>query len=342
VSDPGLVYDRLIGAVGAQHASALGPRVEVRPGSQAEIGDVLRVARETGAQVGVGVQAGIAIDLARMTNVLHLDETSLLISVQAGITVSALERIVGERGLTLGPLPPTSRGRTVGALLSAPRPSEAAPQRGRLPAACAAVTGVTADGSEITTRLAPRKATGPDFLHALVGARGTLGIITSATLRLSRRGEARETAAWELPTAAAAIRAARKLLVAGARPLEVTVALAPSLLQVVLDGPVPLADAERALAGRLAVAEGGRPVKPSPPPAWTRPPHERELALDALEPTLARLGHGAEARLCGWHRAGAALVDPDRAPELPAAHPLALALKKRLDPDGHLPAWPGA
>ncbi|HEX8951272.1 MAG TPA: FAD-binding protein, partial [Polyangia bacterium] len=119
--------DRLAHAVGAAHVSAQAGRAVVRPGAPAELCDVVRIAGEVGARVGVGASAGnhggIDVDLSRMCNVLDLDETSLLVSVQAGITVEALERQLAERGLGLGALPPWSRARTLGALLAAPRPS---------------------------------------------------------------------------------------------------------------------------------------------------------------------------------------------------------------------------
>ena len=67
------------------------------------------------------------------------------------------------------------------------------PRLGRFVQACAGVAAILANGTEIATRVAPRKATGPDLMHALVGARGTLGLITSATIRVRIKGRARST-----------------------------------------------------------------------------------------------------------------------------------------------------
>lgn len=333
-----LLEERLRHAVGAAHVSGEAGRVVVRPGSAAEIVDIVRVARELSAPLGVGARRGVALDLDRMHSVLHLDETSLLVSAQAGLTAAGLEAQLARRGLTLGPLPAWSRERTIGALLAAPRPSEASPRLGRVTALCAGVIGVLSDGTEVATRVAPRKATGPDLMHALVGARGTLGLITSATLRVCRRGESRLEAAFRLPTVEAALTAARALLVAGGRPLDLQVACAPATLTVTVDGTPAHAEAEQALAARIAAEHGGVPTPALPPPAWTRAPHERFVPIERIEAAAPT----TSGRVIGWHLYGATCADPERAPEGPrAASPLLAALKRRLDPDERLPAWPG-
>jgi FAD/FMN-containing dehydrogenase len=340
VSAQPLYFDRLATAVGAQHAHSDGGRARARPGSSAEIADVLRVAREAGITVGVGV-APLSLDLSRLTNVLHLDETSLLVTVQAGVTAAALEALLQPRGLSLAPLPPISRHRTIGTLLSAPRPSEASPLWGRFANSCAGLGAVLADGTEIATRVAPRKATGPDLMYALIGTRGTIGVITSATLRIQRRGELREEAAWALPSLKEALACARAILVKGGRPYDLQVAVSPApTLSVTVEGPRPLVESERELCNRVALDHGGRPVPHTPPPLQTAPPEEKFVALDAI---TASGNLPPSVRVVGWHMSGAAVVDPERAPgPTPSAHPLVTALKRRLDADGRLPPWPGA
>jgi FAD/FMN-containing dehydrogenase len=335
----------LASAVGQQHIAveAEQARVRVRPGAPAEVADVVRIARELGSVVGVSVATGIALDLSRMCNVLHLDETSLLCAVQVGITVEKLEQILSERGLTLGPLPATSRARTIGALLAAPRPSEASPRLGRFSNACAGIAAILPDGLEIATRVAPRKATGPDLMHAVVGARGALGLITSATLRLMRRHDTRLDAAWALPSLTAGLEMARKLIVCGARPLDLAVTGA-GVVQLSLDGPPRMVEAERALAAAVAEEHRGAAVPHTPPPRALVPPFEKAVALEELDKQLGAPSLVGEAvRVVGWHVGGAALVDLGRPPLAPTPpSPLMLALKQRMDPDGRFPAWPGA
>ncbi len=337
--------DRLVHAVGALHVIAQSGRAMVRPGAPAELCDVVRIAGEVGARVGVGLGAGnhdgIEVDLSRMCNVLHLDETSLVVTAQAGITFEALERALADRGLALGAVPPWARLRTLGALLAAPRPSEASPRLGRFVHTCLGIQALLPDGTEVATRLAPRKATGPDLMHAIVGARGTLGLITAATLRVGRRQETRQSAAFAHPTLPAALSAARALLVRGGRPVELSVSAGGR------------ARARRRRAGaaggrrgrarrRGARAHGGEPVPHAPPPRWTERPHERGVALERVDAeVLAPALVGDAVRVIAWHAGGACIVDSARAPSAPPPEPpLVAALKKRLDPHDRFVAWP--
>ena len=179
-------------------------------------------------------------------------------------------------------------------------------------------------------------------MHALIGTRGTIGVITTATLRMQRRGELREEAAWALPSLKEALACARAILVRGGRPLDVQVSVSPApTLSVTIEGPRLLVESERELANRAALEHGGRPVPHTPPPLQTSPPEEKFLALDAVVGLPENLP--SSARVVGWHMSGAALVDPERAPgPTPSAHPVVTALKRRLDSDGRLPPWPGA
>ncbi len=300
----------------------------IRPGSVGELAAAVRT-----LAAGHCVRAGIDLDLSQLCDVIEVDETSITVTVQAGITAASLEDRLAGHGLTLGALPTASRSRTVGALLAAPRASEASPRFGRFTRRCLAIWAVMADGTEISTRGAPRKATGPDLMYALVGARGTSGILTAATLRLERRSP-RRALVYQLDSVRSAATAARAFLGHGARPAELEVV--GSQLDVILDGPRALADAEQALCDRLVAAQGGHRHDEPPPPRLDRAAHERAASLGDLERAI----DATTTHVTGWHAAGAAVIDARRPPaELAPPSPLRVALKSGLDPDGRFPTF---
>lgn len=199
-----LLLDRLRSALGAEHVdeSAV-PRLRCAPGSAAQVAEVLNAARIGGVRVSLASHrdALVQLDLGRLAQVVHTDEDSLLCEVQAGASLAAVERHLRGVGLTLGPLPPRTLLRTVGAVLSAPRPAEASLLLGRLRDRAPRVTAVMPDGQELAlpVAVAPRRATGPELRQLLIGARGRAGVLTSATLQVARVPAAVRCAGWFFP-----------------------------------------------------------------------------------------------------------------------------------------------
>ncbi|MBT8491414.1 MAG: FAD-binding oxidoreductase, partial [Deltaproteobacteria bacterium] len=207
------IRTRLEEAVGAKHVATglpnsrrqdSQPTFVVSPGSAAEVAELVRAAGENKAVViPIGTERRDAlaepnpgrmrvfIDMRRLRHVLKLDETSLVVHVQSGLTAIELEDILSKRGLSLGDYPPASLGSTIGGLLAVRTPGKLSRRHGFIEDAVLGVSGVLADGRTIHTRVAPRRATGPDLARALCGSEGTLGIITSAVMRIHRRPEAR-------------------------------------------------------------------------------------------------------------------------------------------------------
>ena len=217
-----------------------------------------------------------------MTGLLALDAGSQLGRLDAAATLGALQEELRPRGLTLGPVPVESRARTLGQALCAPRPSEATP-RGRLVDRCAALDATLADGTALSTRLAPRKAVGPDVTAALLATGGGGERIEAAWMRLARIAEHRRCLAFAFEAdgggdgGGAALERALALLAGGVLPVDLAVVdgalLAPLtsgagavagtvVLLLRLEGPPALVGAEAAAATELLAAGrgGGRPL----------------------------------------------------------------------------------
>jgi len=269
----------------------------VKPGSAAEIASIVRLAGEVGAAV---VPIGTAtrrpstrgadrprfiVDLKRLTHVLFLDETSLVVQVQAGLTGLGLEELLLPRGLTLGDFPPAALRSTIGGMLSVRTPGKVSPRHGLIEEAVLGVSVVLADGRTVHTRVAPRRATGPDLARLILGAEGTLGILTGATLRIHRRAEARLLDAARFPSLASACEAVAAALRLDARPAAVRVFdaaearahLGPGVAgkgEAVLVsgtvGPPDLAALDREILAEAGRARGATPLGPGPAEIWWR------------------------------------------------------------------------
>jgi FAD/FMN-containing dehydrogenase len=238
---------RLANIVGATHISSapadvasyggLTPEIVVWPGTPAEVAAALKTCSELGAAVGVagfgtrvarhwpvkGDRLHVALDTRRMTNILDVDELSRTVHSQCGILVRHLEEALHRQGLTLGPFPAEILGSSLGGLLAAPSPIAHSPRVGWLTDACLGLAVAHADGSTIQTRVAPRRATGPDVARLYLGSRGALGVITAATLRVQRLPEEELALAYGFGDLGAAVAGAQRALARGVRPARLTV-----------------------------------------------------------------------------------------------------------------------
>ncbi len=226
----------------------------------------------------------IIVDIKRLTNILSLDETSLIVQVQAGITGLALEELLLPRGLTLGDFPPAALRSTIGGMLSVRTPGKSSPRHGTLENAVLGVSAVLASGRAIHTRVAPRRATGPDLMRALLGSAGSLGILTSVVLRIHRRAETRLLDSLRLPSVGNAVAAIMAGLRKDARSsaatiydtaearahLGATLADGEAILVTASSGAPELAAVDRDLVADEARVRGGTALGPALAEIWYR------------------------------------------------------------------------
>ncbi len=308
----------LVAAVGEEHVST--PTAEqdglrVTPGSAAEVADVIRRAGEAGAAVhpvgarrrppGPVVFEGatrerIYVSTARLDHVLQLDERSLLVHVQVGLTGQALERILAPRGLSLGDYPPVVLASSLGGIIAVRTPGKSSARHGFFEDAVVGVSAVLADGRTVHTRVAPRRSTGPDLARLLCGSEGTIGFITSVVLRIHKVPEARLVAAYLLPSMEAAIGAVYLALREEAAPSGIRIydaaeaarhfngkqlAAGQVLMCAGTAGPTDLAACDRDLITSAVIAEGGEVTDTALAELWWRRLHAGE-PTPAPVPTL--------------------------------------------------------
>jgi alkyldihydroxyacetonephosphate synthase len=128
-------------------------------------------------------RAVVALDMDRMAGVLSLDETSRLVSVQAGARVRELEGWLGTRGLTLGHFPQSFEYVTLGGCAATRSAGQASSGYGRFERMVHGLRLVAPAGG-IELGAFPASAAGPGVRELAVGSEGTLGVIDQLTLRV--------------------------------------------------------------------------------------------------------------------------------------------------------------
>lgn len=164
----------------------------------------------------IPIHGGVVVDTKRMQRVLAVDTESLTISAQAGINGQHIEDRLNVRGLTLGHFPSSIMCSTLGGWVAARSAGQYSSRYGKIEDMVLGVRLVLADGTVLDT--ADRAPGAPDWNQLVIGSEGTLGLITSAELKVHRLPEARRLRGYRFRRLADGLRGARVVMQAGLRP----------------------------------------------------------------------------------------------------------------------------
>ncbi len=188
-------------AIRAQHAHtttyipAQLPDGVVFPDDAGEVREIVTIASDhrvpliafgTGSSLEGHINApfgGISVDMSRMDRVLSVNAGDLDCTVEPGVTREALNTYLRDTGLFF-PIDPGANA-SLGGMASTRASGTNAVRYGTMKDNVLALTAVTAGGRQVrTAHRAKKSSAGYDLTRLFVGAEGTLGIITSITLRL--------------------------------------------------------------------------------------------------------------------------------------------------------------
>ena len=291
------------------------PEAAVFPGSLEEVAMVIGLAAEsdvpvvpwgggTAASVGTpAARAALVLGLRRLARLVEHEPGDLTATVEAGMTIAALQAVLRGRGQWLSLDPADAERATLGGVLSADASGPRRHLYGTARDLLIGVTVVTADAAVVKGGgKVVKNVAGYDLPKLFIGSYGTLGVIVEATLKLRPVPEDERLVALRfarLKDAAAAVRAllasdlipnavelldatAATALVAGvagdAPGLGKTLAGAPpatppptgALLVVGFDGLPEQVEWQCAELARLAAPHGGRDAAPLASEAWPR------------------------------------------------------------------------
>jgi alkyldihydroxyacetonephosphate synthase len=214
----------------------------------------------------VPVHGGITIDTKRMQQLRAVHGAELICDVEAGLSGERFERELARRGYTFGHFPSSIYCSTVGGWLATRAAGQLSTKYGKVEDRCAGLTVVTGRGEVIETDGPSRALRGPSWTQLLLGSEGTLGVITSARLRLSPAPQLRVFRGFEVDDVAAGVAAIRRVLQKGLRPAVVRLY---DELDTLINSLGHHEDEDRraVLGPRPPIETGALPAWPGPPPA---------------------------------------------------------------------------
>lgn len=188
----------------------------------------------SGSQGGIlAVYGGITVDLKRLNRIVEINDYSLTTTAQAGINGYDLENALNQRGFTLPHYPASVHSATLGGYLACRGSGTVSTKYGKAEDMVLAVQVVLPNGDVIRTLPVPNHAAGPGILQLFVGAEGSYGIITEATMRIEQLPEERRFRSFLFPTLHAGLEAGRRMMLDRLQPLVIRLYDEPSTIKTV-------------------------------------------------------------------------------------------------------------
>lgn len=156
-------------------------------------------------------RGGVCIDFSRMNKILAVHKRDMDAVVQPGVGWQLLNEELEKDDLFF-PVDP-GPGACIGGMVGTNCSGTNAYRYGAMREWVVSLTVVLADGTVIKTRGRPRKSSaGYDLTRIFVGASGTLGMVTEAVVKITKRPENVKVATAAFPNMQSAINAAIKLV----------------------------------------------------------------------------------------------------------------------------------
>lgn len=253
------------GTLAAYEVDGMRPAAAARPASAEEAAEIVRLASAeklavipSGARTKLGIGApparyDLALDLSRLDRVIAYDPADLTLSVEAGIRLADLQKVLAAQGQFLPFATPFAKSCTIGGVLAA---NASGPLRHFYGSARDFTLGMEfIDGAGTRTKSGGRvvkNVAGMDLHKLLIGSLGTLGVMTAVNFKT-----------FPLPRATGTfvISYVRLIDALAMRAALAASALTPQVVEMISPEAAPLLDAggRQLPAARwsLAVAAGG-------------------------------------------------------------------------------------
>lgn len=208
------------------HFDAIPPDAAAYPRSASEVSAIVKIcANHRCPVIGYGagtsleghtlaVQGGVTVDFRNMADVVQINNEDMTVRVRPGITREDLNTQLRATGLFF-PVDPGANA-SIGGMASTRASGTTAVRYGTMRDNVLALEVVMADGRIVRTGTGARKSSaGYDLSALMVGAEGTLGLITELTLKLQGQPEGVAAATCTFPTIDAAVEAVTDTIAMG-------------------------------------------------------------------------------------------------------------------------------
>jgi glycolate oxidase FAD binding subunit len=200
------------------------PQEVIFPSSPREVAERVRQAAERGQAViprgggtmmrlgGIPRAADVVLCTTEMNQVLEYEPADLVVTVQAGIRLADLQRILGQHGQLLALDPPLPEQATIGGIIAANSSGPLRLRYGTCRDMLIGITTVLADGSSAKSGgKVVKNVTGYDMGKLYTGSLGTLGVIVEASFKVAPLPAVESTILASFETIGAAWAAARAI-----------------------------------------------------------------------------------------------------------------------------------
>lgn len=126
------------------------------------------------------------VNLQRMHQLISIDAISHSAVFETGIFGPALEKILNDKGFTLGHFPQSFEYSTLGGWIATRSGGQESGQYGKIEDMLLGLKAITPSGSIRATDF-PKHASGIDTFRLFIGSEGTLGIITQAKIKIHKQ-----------------------------------------------------------------------------------------------------------------------------------------------------------
>lgn len=208
------------------------PLCVLRPASTAEVSALLAAANDsrtpivpvsgnTGLSGGTFAEGAAMLSLERMNRIREIREDARIAIVDAGVVLSSLHEAAQARGLNF-PLTFGARGSAmIGGVLATNAGGSNVLRYGNTRALCLGLEVVLASGEVVDLMSALQKDnSGYDLRDLVIGAEGTLGVITAAVLKLVPLPRAYATAMVAVPSLGDALKLLNRMQEASGGAVE--------------------------------------------------------------------------------------------------------------------------